>query len=260
MDKERVLYAIAESCPFDALLVRDMRRSVDSLLQLNLRRFRLPQKEGTKYSALDVMKQALELVFEFSPSERNYREAMRTIQVYSEGDEEMLHMLQESFYLITNAVYSAYSGQRHVESLSPDILFLQGTLFDPVEIRQSFRFVGVKPPAISPPTVRKTVFLDEGFQPYGLMLEGKLMPHEAQLGREEHWAKLIETHLADAKGTALIRAGANHVDQAQTLFKQLQNMIHRDESGKLPRILQRKGIQIKVVHRIADVNLVLGKS
>lgn len=72
MDKERILYAIAESCPFDALLVRDMKRSINSLLQLNLRRFRLPQKEGTKYSALDVMKQALELVFEFSPSERNY--------------------------------------------------------------------------------------------------------------------------------------------------------------------------------------------
>jgi len=260
VDRERILYAIAESCPFDALLVRDMKRSVNSLLQLNLRRFRLPQKEGTKYSALDVMKQALELVFEFSPSERNYREAMRTIQVYSEGDQEMLHTLQESFHLITNAVYGAYSGQRHVESLSPDILFLQGTFLDPAEIGQSFRFVGVKPPAISLPSVRRTVFLDEGFEPYKLMLEGKLMPHEAQHGREKHWAKLIETDLADARGTALIRAGANHIDQAQSVLRRLQNMIHRDESGKLPRILHRKGIQIKVVHRIADVNPVLGKS
>ena len=119
MGETRVLYAIAESCPLDALLVRDMKRAVNLLLQLNLKRFRVPQKNMTKYSALDVMKQALELLYEFSPSERNYREAMRTIQVYSEGDQEMLSTLRSSFALIANAVYNAFSGQRHVESLAP---------------------------------------------------------------------------------------------------------------------------------------------
>ncbi len=122
MGEARVMYAISESCPFDALLVRDMKRAVNLLLQLNLKRFRIPQKNMTKYSALDVMKQALELLYEFSPSERNYREAMRTIQVYSEGDEEMLSALRSSFALIANAVYNAFSGQRHLESLAPSTL------------------------------------------------------------------------------------------------------------------------------------------
>lgn len=78
MGESRVLYAIAESCPVDELFVKEMRRSVNSLLQLNLKRFRIPQKMTTHYSALDVMKQTLELLYEFSPSERNYQEAMRT--------------------------------------------------------------------------------------------------------------------------------------------------------------------------------------
>ena len=130
MGEPRILYGIAESSPFDALLVRNMKRAVDSLLQLNLKRFRVPQKDITRYSALDVMKQALELLYEFSPSEKNYREAMRTIRVYSEGDEEMLRILRENFALIANAVYNAYSGQRHAESLAPETLFLQGIPFD----------------------------------------------------------------------------------------------------------------------------------
>lgn len=187
MGESRVLYAIAESCPFDALLVRDMKRAVNDLLQLNLKRFRVPQQQLAKYSALDVVKQALELLFEFSPSEKNYREAMRTIQVYSEGDEEMLRTVQRSFRLIANAVYNAYSGQRQAESLSPEILFLQGMPFDPSELQQSFRFVGVRPPEVNPASVKETVFLDEGFEPYRLLLEGKFDPNDAE-GREEHWA------------------------------------------------------------------------
>lgn len=259
MGEARVLYAIAESCPFDALLVRDMKRAVNSLLQLNLKRFRLPQKVGTKYSALDVMKQALELLYEFSPSERNYREAMRTIQVYSEGDEEMLRTLRVSFSLIANAVYNAFSGQRHAESLAPEILFLQGIPFDPAELQQSFRFVGVGPPDVSPPSVRKTVFLDEEFEPYRLLLDGRLRPEEAQHGRKEHWARVIEAALSDTSGSALIRAGADHVSQPESIFKRLANTIQQRETGKLPKILRKKGIQIKIVHQIADVNRVFGR-
>ena len=257
MDQDRILYAIAESCPFDAMLVRDMKRSVNSLLQLNLKRFRVPQKKMTKYSALDVMKQALELLYEFSPSERSYREAMRTITIYSEGDEEMLRTLKESFSLVANAVYNAFAGQRHVESLAPDLLFLQGIPFDPAEWQQSFRFVGVRPPDASPPSVRKTVFLDEGFEPYKLMLEGKLRPAEMR-GREEHWAELIEGTFSHAGDMALIRVGADHIDHSGNIVKRLTNLLHQGEIGKLPRILRKKGIQIKVASRTADVNKVFG--
>jgi hypothetical protein len=260
MGETRVLYAIAESCPLDALLVRDMKRAVNLLLQLNLKRFRVPQKNMTKYSALDVMKQSLELLYEFSPSERNYREAMRTIQVYSEGDQEMLSTLRSSFALIANAVYNAFSGQRHVESLAPRTLFLQGVPFEPAELRQVFRFVGIRPPDISPTSVRKTVFLDEGFEPYKRLLDGELKPRDVETDREEHWAKRIEAILSEPKGTALIRAGADHVDRPNHIYKQLASRIQRSETGKLPEILRKNGIQIRVVHRIADVNRVFGKS
>jgi hypothetical protein len=260
MGEVRTLDAIAESCPFDVLLVRDMKAAVSSLLQLNLKRFRIPQKTIAHYSALDVMKQALELLYEFSPSEKNYREAMRTIQVYSEGDQEMLRVLQTSFFLIADAVYCAYSGQRYAESLAPEILFLQGILFDPSELQQSFRFVGVRPPEVSPPTVRTTVFLDEGFEPYRLMLEGKKTVDEADVGREEHWAQVIESTLSKKSGKALIRAGTRHVDQAASPLARLFADLIPSRSGKLSRLLQRRGIAMKVVHRISAVNEVYGKN
>jgi len=258
MGETRTLYAIAESCPFDALLVREMKRAVNALLQLNLKRFRVPQKELAKYSALDVTKQALELLFEFSPSEKNYREAMRTIQVYSEGDEEMLHTIQESFRLIANAVYDAYSGQRHAESLAPEVLFLQGVPFEPNELQQSFRFVGVRPPDISPPSVKRTIFLDEGFEPYKLLLEGTITPDKAQKGREEHWARRIKAALNNS-GPALIRVGAEHVNSTKSVIVKSLSGIRRSAPGKLPKILQREGIVIEIVHSIPDVNEVYGK-
>ncbi len=253
MGGTRTLYAIAESCPFDALLVRDMRRAVNALLQLNLKRFRVPQKELAKYSALDVVKQALELLFEFSPSEKNYREAMRTIQVYSEGDEEMLRTLRDSFRLIANAVYNAYTGQRHAESLAPEILFLQGVPFEPNELQQSFRFVGVRPPDISPPSVKRTTFLDEGFEPYNLLLEGKITPEKAQKGREEHWARTIKATLNNS-GTALIRVGAEHVNLPKSAIMKMLTEIRRPATGRLPALLEREGMTVNVIYRNLDVN------
>jgi hypothetical protein len=259
MGQPRVINAIAESCPFDAILVRDMRAAVGSLLQLNLKRFRVPDKTITKYSALDVMKQALELLYEFSPSEKNYREAMRTIAVYSEGDEEMLRTLRTSFRLIANAVYNAYSGQRHAESLAPEILFLEGIPFEPSELQQSFRFVGVRPPDVNPPSVKKTIFLEEGFEPYKLLLEGKITKNEAQKGREEHWASIIESTLSQNEGSVLMRVGAEHVCQRSLIGKVLGKLSFQ-ETGKLPGLLENRGIMIKVVYEIADVNEVFGKS
>jgi hypothetical protein len=258
MGETRTLYAIAESCPFDALLVRDMRRAVNAVLQLNLKRFRVPEKELAKYSALDVIKQALELLFEFSPSEKNYREAMRTIQVYSEGDEEMSRTLRDSFRLIANAVYNAYTGQRHAESLAPEILFLQGVPVEPNELQQPFRFVGVRPPDISPPSVKRTTFLDEGFEPYNLLLEGKMTPEKARKGREEHWARTIKAALNNS-GIALIRVGAEHVNSPKSAIMKIVGGIRRSATGGLPKILQQEGIEIKIIHRIPDVNEVYGK-
>jgi hypothetical protein len=259
MGESRTLYAIAESCPFDSILVRDMKTAVNSLLQLNLKRFRVPQKNLAKYSALDIVKQALELLYEFSPSEKNYREAMRTLQVYSEGDTEMLTVLQSSFRLIANAVYNAYTGQRQAESLAPQILFLQGVPFDPSELQQSFRFVGVRPPDISPPSVRKTIFLDEGFDLYNLLLEGKITRKEVEKGREEHWARLIHTNVALDNGTALIRAGTEHVELPRTAMSSVLATLHMSSVGKLQALLRESGIEIRVIHRIADVNQAFGK-
>jgi len=258
MGRPKVIYAIAESCPFDALLVRDMKRAVNSLMQLNLKRFRVPQKSLAKYSALDIIKQALELLFEFSPSEKNYREAMRTIQVYSEGDEEMVRTMSDSFRVIANAVYNAYNGQRHAESLSPEMLFLEGVPFQPNELQQSFRFVGVRPPEISPPSVKRTIFLDEGFEPYKLLLEGKISREKAQNGREERWAKSIKDTLNDS-GTALIRAGTEHVNPPKSGMMKLFTTIRRPATGRLPGLLEREGISINIVYRNLDVNDAYGK-
>jgi hypothetical protein len=231
-----------------------MRKSVDALLQLNLRRFRVPQQNLAKYSALDIVKQALELLFEFSPSEKNYREAMRTIRVYAEDDEEMVTTLLNSFRLIANAVYNAYTGQRHAESLEPRTLFLQGLRFDPSELQKSFRFVGVRPPEVSPPSVRKTIFLDEGYEPYKAALEGKVTGSVADKGREEHWTELILENL-DQGGKNLLRSGSNHIAPSPGILQRLTS----SSIGRLPGLLKKNGIELKIIERVADVNQVFGK-
>ncbi len=253
----RILFAVAESRSFDALLVRDMRRTVNSLLQLNLKRFRVPDKTMTKYSALDVMKQALELLYEFTPSEKNYREAMRTIQVYSEGDEEMLRILRVSFAFIANAVYNAYAGQRQVESIAPELLFCEGVPFDNMELQQAFRYVGVRPPE-NPSSVKRAIFLDEGFEPYKLLLEEKIKPDEVNVGREEHWARVIETALPNPPATALMKANANHLENRKSILRRLRS--GSSATGKLPMLLKSKDIEITVVERVADINETFGKS
>jgi hypothetical protein len=253
VSESRILYAIVESCPFDSLLVREMRRSVDALLQLNLRRFRVPQQNLAKYSALDIVKQALELLFEFSPSEKNYREAMRTIRVYAEDDEEMLTTLESSFRLIANAVYNAYAGQRCAESIEPHTLFLQGIGFDVGELQKSFRFVGVRPPEVSPPSVQRTIFLDEGFELYKSVLEGRMAEKDAADGREEHWAELILENLGGGKN--LLRAGSNHIDPSTAVLRTLTG----SRDGRLPKLLRQGGVELRIVDRVKDVNQVFGK-
>jgi len=251
LTQPRVLYAIAESCPFDSLLVREMKKTINALLQLNLKRFRIPQKTMTKYSALDVMKQALELLFEFTPSEKNYREAMRTIQVYSEGDDEMTQTLKSSFKFIANAVYNTYAGLRHAEKLCPEILFLQGVPFDQTELQQAFRFAGVKPPDVSIPTVKKTYFLDQEYEPYKRFLVESI-GEQPQKGREEHWTRIIENALSDCSEKALMRIGSEHVESHILRF------IPKD-TGHLVSMLNKHKIEVEVVEKIADVNETFGK-
>jgi len=253
----RILFAVAESCPFDALLVREMKRTVNSLLQLNLKRFRVRDKAMTKYSALDVMKQALELLYEFTPSEKNYREAMRTIQVYSEGDQEMLRVLRTSFAFIANAVYNVYAGQRQIESIAPDLLFCEGVPFDNTELQQAFRYVGVRPPE-NPSCVKRTIFLDEGFEPYRLLLEGKVKREEINVGREEHWVRIIENAFSNPPLTAFMRASASHLEDQKTILRRLRS--RTGTNGKLPALLRSKEIELKVVERVADINETFGKS
>ena len=250
MGQPRVLYVIAESCPLDSLLVRDMKKTVNALLQLNLKRFRVPQKTMTKYSALDIMKQALEWLFEFTPSEKNYREAMRTIQVYSENDDEMLQTLRTSFKFIANAVYNTYAGQRYAERISPEILFLQGLPFDQTELNQAFRFVGVRPPDPAPLTVKRTFFLDENFQPYRDLLEGKTT-EQVQKGREAHWTQVVEDALSNQTGIALMRVGFEHV---QSRFKFIPK-----HTGQLASMLRKRGIDVSIAEKIADINETFGK-
>lgn len=166
----------------------------------------------------------------------------------------MLITLLTSFRLIANAVYNAYAGQRHVESLKPRTLFLQGVPFDMSELQKSFRFVGVKPPDLSPPSVQKIIFLDESFEPYKAVLEGKITEKDDEKGREEHWAQVILGSLdSDKKG--LLRVGSNHVCPSSSLLGKLTGFRDR----RLPKLLQEGGVELQIVDRIADVNEVFGK-
>jgi hypothetical protein len=142
---------------------------------------------------------------------------------------------------------------------SPQRYFLQGIPLDPAELQQAFRFIGVKPPYVSPSSVQQIVFLDERFEPHRLLLDGKLSRGEIECGREEHWARLIENVLSNTAGTALLRVGSDHVDPPAGVFSRLVARIHQGEKGKLPAILRKNGIEIRVVHRTADVNQVFGK-
>jgi hypothetical protein len=153
----------------------------------------------------------------------------------------------------------ALNRQRQAESLAPEILFLQGIPFDPTELQRSFRYVGVRPPEISPPTVESTVFLDEGLESYRLLLEGKLDREEAYRGREESWAKRIRSALNASKGTALIRSGREHLDRSANPFKRLVDIVQKPRTGALPKLLRDSGIRLQVARRVLDINEVFGK-
>jgi hypothetical protein len=166
----------------------------------------------------------------------------------------MLTTLQSSFRLIANAVYNAYTGQRRAEAFEPRTLFLQGVAFDAGELQKSFRFVGVRPPEVSPPSVQRTIFVDEGFEPYKAVFAGKVAEKEAENGREKHWTKVILDNL-DGSGKNLLRVGLNHVEPPMGLLQ----MLSRNKGGSLPKLLRKNGVELRIVDRVADVNEVFGK-
>jgi hypothetical protein len=174
---------------------------------------------------------------------------MRTIQLYSEDDEEMAQVLKASFKFISNAVYNTYAGQRRIESLMPNLLFLQGIPFAPTGLQQTFRFVGVRPPE-NPATMKRTIFLDEGFEPY-TSLDGTAANNR---GREQYWVKKIEATLSSENGKPLMRVGVEHLDTSG-----LTGMLMLGARGRLTRLLQQRGIRVEIVDRVADVNQVFGK-
>jgi hypothetical protein len=228
-----------------------MKKAVSTLLQLNLKRFRVARKTLTAYSGLDVMKQALELLFEFSPSEKSYREAIRTIDVYSEGDAEMVQTLKSTFKFVANAIYNTYAGQRCAEKLSPETLFLQGLPFNQTELQQAFRFFGVRPLNPSTPTVKKTYFLDQGYEAYKQFLDQRIRD-QPQKGREEHWVRIIEKALSESPGTALMRVGVDHVKSYAIRFIP-------KHTAHLVSMLKKRGIEVETVEKIANLNRVFGK-
>jgi hypothetical protein len=72
-------------------------------------------------------------------------------------------------------------------------------------------------------------------------------------GREEHWAKKIETGLSDEKVKALMRVGSEHLRSSL-----MHRLVPRD-TGRITRLLRRSGIEVEVVERVADVNEIFGK-
>jgi len=236
-----------------------MRSAVDSLIKLRLRRYRVPERGLARYSALDVVKQALELLFEFSPSEKNYREALRTIRVYSERDIEMQDVLLSSFATIANAVYTAYSGLRYAESLAPEIAFLQGAPINLQELEQSFHFVGVKPPQVFPPSARKKVFLDEHFEPYRGILKGSPITRHLETTRMRHWSDIIQTTLSSDQGIAMITGDERYLSDPPDLVGRLIGKLTSESSVKLAAFLRERGIRMEVVHRVPDINRALTK-
>jgi hypothetical protein len=107
--------------------------------------------------------------------------------------------------------------------------------------------------------VKRTIFLDEAFEPYKAMLEGKMTEDQMEEGREEHWSKVIQDSMAGFGGKALIRAGSEHVEPPRSLRGGVLSKLKKSKGGALPSMLQKSGIEVRVIHRTADVNQVFGK-
>lgn len=109
--------------------------------------------------------------------------------------------------------------------------------FKQTELEQAFRFVGFKPLDVMPRSVRTTVFLDNEFEPCRHLLDGELIHEQANIGREEHWAGIIEDTLTKNTGKALIRAGVEHLDQPRSGLEAIITKFRASRTGRLRRLL-----------------------
>lgn len=252
----RAIPTIADAVSLDALLVNKMKRALASMLRLNVRGFRTPYK-GSYYSSIEVLKQSLELLFEFGVSTKSYREAVRTIQVYSQRDPEAEQELLRSFSIFANAAYTAYAGLKHVEELSPQIALLEGTRPDDSEFQRAFRSVGVKPPTLIPTSTKEAIFLDEGFEPYELAMSDESPLNREESARMRHWTERILAIMEELSPEApvLLRVAARHVDDSKSF---LENLGLR-RAATLPQLLRHSGYELNVLFKGVLLENVFGR-
>jgi hypothetical protein len=65
--------------------------------------------------------------------------------------------------------------------------------------------------------------------------------------------------MATGDETALIRAGAKYVDPPRTPIGGILSSLNLTRVWRLSELLRENGIEIRVIHRVADVNQVFGK-
>lgn len=243
----REIPTIADAVAIDALLVNRMKQTLVALLQLNVRGFRTTYK-GSYYTPFEVLKQALELLFEFGVSTKSYREALRTIHVYSQGDREAEQELGKAFSTFANASYTVYAGMKYVEEISPEVIFLEGVRPDESDFQRVFRSVGVKPPILFPASSRKAVFLDEGFEPYKLALSGVNSLDKRRGERMRYWAERITATVAESADDSLVllRIGVRHVGDRRPILDRL-GFGFQDRA--LRKLLSDGGYDMRVIFR-----------
>ncbi len=248
------IYAIAEAQPIDALCIAEMDKALKEMVALNIRDYRTGR--FGLYSAIEIAKQALELVFEFGVATKSYREAIRTIRVYTQGDAAKAEVLTKAFLLFANAAYSAYVAQKYAADLAPDLVFMEGVAFDQERMRKVFRSAGVKPPDLVPSSAKQTIFLDEGYQPYKDALEGKGSAHLDSKDRMEHWIRQIDRHALRSDGKMLLRASAKQIVPEADMFRVLKSILG---APNLAGTLKKRGFEVEVLCKTVRLEDVFGK-
>jgi hypothetical protein len=242
----RSIPTIADAVSVDTILVNKMKTALASMLRLNVRGFRTSYK-GSYYSSIEVLKQSLELLFEFGVSTKSYREATRTIRLYSQGDAEAERELLRSFSIFANAAYTSYAGSKYVEQLSPQLVLLEGVRPDDSEFQRVFRSVGVKPPALIPSSAEKAIFLDEEFEPYRLAANDEALLNGHEVARMRHWAEKIEAIIKEHSREVplLLRVATRHVDQSKPFRWNLG--LRRQVT--LPQLLRNSGYELNILFK-----------
>jgi hypothetical protein len=152
--------------------------------------------------------------------------------------------LKRAFSLFANAAYTGYAGQRHVEEISPQIIFLEGIRPDEGEFQRVFRSVGVKPPALVPQSATETIFLDEGFAPYREALVDRKVLIRASGSRMEHWAETIANTMSktNPEMPALLRVGPGHVRERKSILARIGLF----QESHFEKFLRRHGYELTV--------------